>query len=152
MRRCRMQQRSPEWYSAKLGKVGASCISDIMAETKSGPSASRKNYMMKLLCERLTGRKEDGYINAAMQRGIDLEPIARSAYEAQGAMVQEVGFIPCPLFPDKAGASPDGLVGNDGLIEIKCMNTAQHVEFLRTSKIDSGYELHMLFQMVCTGR
>jgi hypothetical protein len=123
-----------------------------MAKTKSGPSASRKNYQMQLLCERLTGRKEDGFSSAAMQRGTDLEPIARSAYEVdKGVMVTETSFVQCPGI-EMAGASPDGLVGEDGLTEIKCPNTAQHVEFLRTGKIDSGYELQMLFQMICTGR
>ena len=147
-----MQQRSVEWFTQKLGKVGASSISDIMARTKSGPAATRKNYMMKLLCERLTGKREEGFNSAAMQRGTELEPIARSAYEVdRGVMVQEVGFIPCPGIP-MAGASPDGLVGDDGLVEIKCPNTAQHVEFIRTGKIDSGYEWQMLMQMVCTGR
>jgi putative phage-type endonuclease len=147
-----MQQRSDAWFSARLGKVTASRIGDLMAKTKSGVSASRKNYMMQLLCERLTWRKEEGFTSAAMQRGTDLEPIARSAYEVdKGVMVIETGFVPCPGI-EMAGASPDGLVGEDGLVEIKCMNTAQHVEFLRTGKIDSGYELQMLFQMICTGR
>lgn len=147
-----MQQREDAWYAARLGKVTASKISDLMAKTKSGPSASRKNYMMQLLCERLTGKREEGFTSAAMQRGTELEAIARSAYEVdQGVMVQEVGFIPCPGIP-MAGASPDGLVVDDGLVEIKCPNTAQHVDFIRTGKIDSGYEWQMLMQMVCTGR
>ncbi len=146
------EQQSPEWFNARLGKVTASRISDVVAKTKTGPSASRRNYMMQLLCERLTGRKEDMYVNAAMQRGTELEAIARSAYEVdKEVMVKEVGFVPCPIHP-MAGASPDGLVGDDGLLEIKCPNTAQHVEFLRTGKIDPGYELQMLFQMICTGR
>jgi putative phage-type endonuclease len=147
-----MDQRTDSWFSARLGKVTASRISDVMAKTKSGPSASRKNYLMQLLCERLTGRKEEGFTSAAMQRGTDLEPIARSAYEIdKGVMVQEVGFVPHPAIK-MAGASPDGLVGTDGLVEIKCPNTAQHVEFLRTGKIDTCYIYQMHFQMLCTGR
>jgi putative phage-type endonuclease len=147
-----MQQQSESWFNARLGRVTASRISDVMAKTKTGPSASRKNYMMQLLCERLTGRKEEGFTSAAMTRGTELEPDARSAYEVdQDLLVQECGFVPCPSI-DMAGASPDGLVGDDGLLEIKCPNTAQHVEFLRTSKIDSGYEMQMTFQMICTGR
>jgi len=145
-------QGTEAWHKSRLGRVTASRISDVMAKTKTGPSASRKNYMMQLLCERLTKRKEEGFTSAAMIRGTELEAIARSAYEVdKGVMVQEVGFVPC-LPIDMAGASPDGLVGDDGLIEIKCPNTAQHVEFLRTSKIDPGYEYQMLFQMICTGR
>jgi putative phage-type endonuclease len=147
-----MDQRTDSWFSARLGKVTASRISDVMAKTKSGPSASRKNYLMQLLCERLTGRKEEGFTSAAMQRGTDMEPIARSAYEVdKGLMVQECGFVPCPLI-EMAGASPDGLVGSDGLVEFKVPNTATHVDFLRTGQIDGGYQLQMMFQMMCTGR
>jgi putative phage-type endonuclease len=147
-----MDQRTDSWFSVRLGKVTASRISDVMAKTKSGPSASRKNYLMQLLCERLTGRKEEGFTSAAMQRGTDMEPIARSAYEVdKGVMVQECGFVPCPMI-EMAGASPDGLVGNDGLVEFKVPNTATHVDFLRTGQIDSGYQLQMMFQMMCTGR
>ena len=147
-----MDQRTDSWFSARLGKVTASRISDVMAKTKSGPSASRKNYQMQLLCERLTGRKEEGFTSAAMQRGTDMEPIARSAYEVdKGVMVQECGFVPCPLI-EMAGASPDGLVGSDGLVEFKVPNTATHVDFLRTGNIDSGYQLQMMFQMMCAGR
>lgn len=147
-----IEQGSAEWYAQRLGKVTASKIADLMAKTKSGPAATRKNYMMQLLCERLTGRKEESYVNAAMQRGTELEPQARSAYEVdKGIMVTEVGFVQHPQI-EMAGASPDGLVGDDGLVEIKCPNTAQHVEFLRTGQIDSGYQLQMLWQMLCTGR
>lgn len=146
------EQRSEAWYSDRLGKATASRIADIMAKTKSGPAATRKNYMMQLLCERLTGRKEEGFTSEAMKRGTALEAIARSAYEVdKGVMVAETGFVPCPMML-MAGASPDGLVADTGLVEIKCPSTATHVDFLRTGKIDSGYELQMLFQMICTGR
>jgi putative phage-type endonuclease len=147
-----IEQRTEAWETIRLGKVTASCISDVMAKTKSGYSASRKNYMMKLLCERLTGKREESYINAAMQRGIDLEAVARSAYEVdQGVMVQEVGFVPHPTIP-MSGASPDGCVGDSGLLEIKCPGTSAHVDFLRTGEIDSGYKLQMLWQLECIGR
>ena len=147
-----VEQQSAEWFTQRLRKVTASRISDVMAKTKSGPSASRKNYMMQLLCERLTGVKQESYTSAAMQHGIELEPLARSYYEGtQGVVVIETGFVPCPGI-EMAGASPDGLVGDDGLVEIKCPNTAQHVDFLRTGQIDNGYQLQMLFQMICTGR
>jgi putative phage-type endonuclease len=146
------EQQTAEWYAERLGKVTASRISDVMAKTKSGYGASRKNYMMQLLCERLTGRKEEGYVNAAMQRGIDLEAVARSAYEVdKGVMAVETGFVLHPNIP-MSGASPDGCVGAEGLLEIKCPGTAAHVEFLRTGEIDSGYKLQMLWQLECTGR
>jgi putative phage-type endonuclease len=145
-------QRSPEWFAARMGKVTASRVSDVMAATKTGPAASRKNYMMELLCQRLTGKAEEGFTSAAMQRGTDLEPIARSAYEVDaGVMVVETGLI---LHPSGIafGASPDGLVNGDGLVEIKCPNTATHVEFLRTGKPDSKYLWQMAAQMECAGR
>lgn len=145
-------QRSEEWILARLGRVTASRVADVMAATKSGPAASRKNYMMELLCQRLTGKSEEGFTSAAMQRGTDLEPIARSAYEVDaGVMVEETGLV---LHPDGIafGASPDGLVGVDGLLEIKCPNTATHVEFLRTGKPDGKYLWQMSAQMECAGR
>jgi len=147
-----IEQGSPEWHQSRLGKVTASRVADVMAKTKSGYSTSRKNYMMELLCQRLTGRREEGYTNAAMQRGTDLEPIARGRYEIENdVLVMETGLVDHPTINCFA-ASPDGLVGDDGLLEIKCPNTAQHVEFLRTGKIDDGYQTQMLAQMLCTGR
>lgn len=144
-------QRTAEWFNARLGKVTASRVSDVMAKTKSGYAASRANYMMELLCERLTGTRQEGFTSAAMQRGTELEPIARSAYEIEtGLIVIETGFV---LHPEiDMGASPDGLVNDDGLIEIKCPNTAQHVDFLRSRKPDGKYQWQMLCQMACTGR
>lgn len=147
-----MEQRTDEWFEARLGKVTASRISDVMAKTKSGYSASRKNYMAQLICERLTGKHEDVYQNAAMQRGTELEPKARAIYMLEtGSIAEETGLIDHPTISMSA-ASPDGLVNDDGLIEIKCPNTATHIEFLRTSKPKPEYMLQMLWQMACTGR
>ena len=147
-----MEQRSEVWFAARLGKVTASKVSDVMAKTKSGYAAVRKNYMMDLLCERLTGRKVDTYTNAAMQRGTDLEPQARATYELiTGLQVVEVGLVDHPHIP-MFGASPDGLVDDDGLLEIKCPNTATHVEFIQTQKPEGKYILQMQVQMMCTGR
>lgn len=147
-----MEQRSEEWFARRLGKVTASRVADVMAKTRSGYGASRKNYMMELLCQRLTGQQQEGFCSAAMQRGTELEPVARSAYEIDtGNMVEECGLVAHPDIP-MFGASPDGLVGDDGLLEIKCPNTAQHVEFLRTGVADARYQWQMLAQMACTGR
>lgn len=147
-----IEQGSIEWHNQRLGKVTASRIADVMAKTKTGYGASRKNYMMELLCQRLTGKREEGYVNAAMQRGTELEPMARGMYEGlNGVLVIETSFVDHPTI-SMTGASPDGLVGDDGLVEIKCPNTAQHVEFLRTGEIDNGYKLQMLWQLECTGR
>ena len=147
-----IEQGSEEWFQQRLGKVTASRISDVMAKTKTGWGASRKNYMMELLCQRLTGSREDGYTNAAMQRGIDMEPVARAAYEIHtGKDVTETGFILHPLWED-IGASPDGLVGANGMLEIKCPNTAQHVACLRSGEPDSKYWWQMQCQMACADR
>ena len=146
-----MDQRTDEWYAQRCGLVTASRIGDLMAKTKSGYSATRANYMAQLVVERLTGEVAESYTNAAMQWGIDTEPFAREAYEIlTGELVEEVGFIKHPSLV--AGASPDGLVGEKGLIEIKCPNTATHLEFLLNPKIDKKYMLQMQFQMMCTGR
>ena len=147
-----IEQGSEDWFVQRLGKVTASRMADVMAKTKTGYGAGRKNYMMELLCQRLTGAREEGYVNAAMQRGTDLEPLARAAYEVQmDCTVQEAEFILHPK-EDSLGASPDGLVGEEGLIEIKCPNTAQHVTFLQTGKPERKYILQMQTQMACTDR
>ena len=147
-----MEQRSPEWFAARLGKVTASRVADILAVTKSGPSASRKNYMAELIAERLTGKPAQAFTSPAMQWGTDNEPLARSAYEFMtDATVQEVGFVDHPHIAD-FGASPDGLVGEDGLVEIKCPNTATHLDTLLGAEIDARYVTQMQVQMACTGR
>ena len=147
-----IEQGTPEWFEARLGNITASRMVDVMAKTKTGYGAGRKNYMMELLCQRLTGDREDSYTNAIMQRGIDLEPLARAAYEVEtGNTVDEVGFVVNPDI-EHMGASPDGLVGDDGLIEIKCPNTAQHVACLQSGKPDAKYIKQMHAQMICTGR
>ena len=147
-----MEQGSQEWIMIRCGKVTASRVADIMAKTKSGYSASRGNYMAELVCERLTGVPTDTFKSAAMEWGTAQEPHARAAYEAVGGvLVEEVGFVPHPSIPD-AGASPDGLVGSVGLIEIKCPNTATHIETLLSGKVPDRYNTQMQWQMACTGR
>lgn len=148
-----MQQQSDSWWASRLGRATASRVKDIMAKGRGGaPSAVRQNYMMQLLCERLTGRREEGFTSAAMQRGIELEPMARMAYELmQDCEVQEVGLILHPRI-DGFGASPDGLILLDNCrrgLEIKCPNTAQHIAVLQSGKHDPQYEWQMLAQMAC---
>lgn len=145
-------QGSEEWFAQRLGKVTASKVSDVMAKTKTGVSASRTNYMMQLLCERLTGNREESFTSSAMMRGTELEPSARAVYESNaGEFVIETGMIEHPHIKG-FGASPDGLVGNDGLLEIKCPNTATHIDFMRTGKPKNEYQWQMLAQMACSGR
>ena len=147
-----MDQRTDEWFAARAGRVTASRIADLMARTKTGPSASRANYLAQLVAERLTGEVEQGFTSAAMQHGIDTEAEARNAYEfITGSTVTETGFFVHPSI-NWAGASPDGLVGDDGLIEIKCPNTSTHITTLRGGSVPDKYIKQMQFQMACTGR
>jgi len=147
-----MEQRSPEWFAHRVGRVTASRISDLMAQTKSGPGAARKNYMADLIAERLTGEAREGFSNAAMQWGTDTEPQARAAYEfITDQAVTEVGFIDHPRL-QMAGCSPDGLIGDGGMVEIKCPNTATHLDTLLSGKVDGKYLKQMQFQMACADR
>lgn len=145
-------QGSPEWFTVRIGKVTASRVADVVAKTKSGYSASRANYMAELIAERLTGNGAERLTNAAMQHGTDTEPEARSAYEfRQNVDVAQVGFVLHPTIAN-TGASPDGLIGADGLVEIKCPNTATHIETLLTGVIPAKYITQMHWQMICTDR
>lgn len=145
-------QRTEDWYAARLGKVTASRVADVVAKTKTGYSASRANYMAELICERLTGAKGDSYQNAAMVWGTETEPKARAAYEAEtGSLVEGVGFVPHPTIYN-SGASPDGIVDVDGLVEIKCPNTATHIETILTETIPGKYITQMQWQMATTNR
>ncbi|WP_060476693.1 lambda exonuclease family protein [Pseudomonas monteilii] len=150
-----MEQRSTEWFAARLGCVTASRVKDVMASGRGGaPSATRKNYMMELLCERLTGQQSGPDLSnkPAVQRGVELEPFACMAYEAdKGLMVVETGLVMHPTIAG-FGASPDGLVGDDGVLEIKCPNTATHIATMQSERHDPQYEWQMLAQMACTGR
>lgn len=147
-----MEQRTEEWFAARLGKVTASRVADLMAKTKSGYSTSRANYMAELICERLTEAKAERFTNAAMQWGTDVEPQARDAYCFMfDTEVVETGFALHPSIAD-FGASPDGLVGDTGLIEIKCPNTATHIETLFNETVPAKYMTQMQVQMACTGR
>jgi putative phage-type endonuclease len=147
-----MEQGTEDWFAARLGKVTASKIADVMAKTKSGTAATRDNYMAQLVVERLTNTRAESFSNSAMQWGTDQEPFARAAYEAaQGVLVEEVGFVTHPRI-DMAGASPDGLVGLFGMCEIKCPNTAAMIDTLLTEKVPSRYFGQMQMQMACTDR
>lgn len=145
-------QGSDEWKKLRVGKVTASRVADVIAKTKSGYSTSRANYAAQLITERLTGLPTEGFTNAAMQWGTEMEPEARSAYEFfRAEEVVQVPFVNHPTIGD-AGASPDGLVGPDGLVEIKCPITATHIETLRFKQVPAKYITQMMWQMACTGR
>jgi putative phage-type endonuclease len=145
-------QRSAEWYAARCGSLGASQLADALAKTKSGWGASRANLRAKLVVERLTGQQEDGFASSAMIWGQEKEEDARTAYSfVTGNDVTEVGLYKHPTIIG-SHASPDGLVGDDGCIEIKCPNSATHIEVLKTKQIAHKYILQMQWQMACADR
>lgn len=147
-----IEQGSPEWFAERLGKVTASRVADVIAKTKTGPAASRANYMAQLVCERLTGEAAESFTSKEMQWGTDQEPNARSAYEFRtDATVELVGFVHHPKIAD-SGASPDGLVAADGLLEIKCPNSATHIETLLGRAVPGKYITQIQWQLACTGR
>lgn len=147
-----MEQLSPEWFAARLGKVTASRMADLCATTRSGYGAGRKNYMAELVVERLTGAQQERFQNEAMAWGVAQEPAARAAYEFHnGVKVETVGFIDHPRIK-MAGASPDGHVDDKGSIEIKCPMTATHIETLMSQSIAEKYILQMQWQLACNGR
>lgn len=146
------EQGTAQWLQERCGFVTASRLSDVMAKIKTGEAASRANYRAELVAQRLTGQVQESFTNAAMQHGTEFEPFARAAYEVQfNSIVEECGFIKHQTI-DWAGASPDGLIGDDGLIEIKCPNTATHIDYLLKGVVPAKYQPQMLWQMACTGR
>jgi len=147
-----LTQGSEAWVKARLGKVTASRIADVMARTKTGWGASRANYAAELIAERLTGEPAEHYVSAAMQWGKDTEAEARAAFEFYtNSDVELVGFIPHPSIA-MAGASPDGLVGSNGLVEFKCPHTSTHIDSLLDGAWSNKYYLQTQWQMACTGR
>lgn len=140
------------WAAARLGKVTASRIADLLARTKTGWGASRDNYMADLIAERLTGVAVEGFKSAAMQWGTETEHQARRFYELiEGEDVAEGGYIDHPTI-QMAGASPDGFVGGTGLVEIKCPITKTHIDTLMHERVNGAYVKQMQWQMACTGR
>lgn len=150
-----IEQGTDEWKQQRCGKATASRIADIIAKGRSGAvSASRKNYAAQLVCERLTETVEETYTSKEMAWGTEKEPEARAAYAflyADGQEVTKAGFVDHPTIA-MAGASPDGFVGEDGLIEIKCPNSATHIDTLLNGTIKGEYITQMQWQMACTGR
>ena len=145
-------QGTPEWHALRLGKVTASRVADVIAKTKSGPSASRAKYAAELIAERLTGTTAERFTNAAMAWGTEQEPAARKTYEFyRDTDVEQVAFVLHPTIGD-SGASPDGLVDVDGLVEIKCPETHTHIETLLGQAVPAKYVTQMQWQMACTGR
>ena len=148
-----LEQRTEDWFAIRLGKATASNVHKVLAKTKTGYGADRANYLTQLVLERVTGTKAEGYTNAEMQWGINQEPFARAAYEAaRSVLVDEVGFLQHPTI-EMSGASPDGLVGNDGMVEIKCPSSKTALEcWLSDDPVEAKYYAQMQWQMACANR
>ena len=145
-------QGTPEWRQQRCGKLGASKVGEALARIKSGWGASRANVMAMLVAERLTGVPQETFVNAAMQWGTDTEAQARAAYEFfHDVDVGLAAFVDHPTIT-MSGCSPDGLVGTDGLIEIKCPNTATHIDALLDQDDKGRYRSQVQWQMAVTGR
>lgn len=146
------EQRSDEWFAARAGRATASKADAVLAKIKSGEAAARRDYRLQLAVERLTGKpQEAGFVNAAMQRGIDLEPAARLAYEAHtGLIVRETGFLSMTEY--MAGCSTDGDIDDfTGVVSFKCPNSATHVEYLKGHRLPPTYIPQATHEMWVTG-
>jgi len=145
-----MLQRSPEWFAARCGKVTASRVSDVMAKIKTGEAVTRRNYRRELVLERRWGSPQDsGYVSYAMQKGIENEGVARDTYAFDVQMpIEEIGFVQHPTI-EYAGASPDGLVGDRGLVELKCPEANVMFEMLCKYPLDVKYKQQVMWQMAC---
>ena len=146
-------QRTDDWMADRLGKVTASRIADVVAKGRgSAPSVTRQEYLVQIALERLTGQAVESYTNAAMQWGVDNEPAALDQYGfVKGVTVEPVGFVVHPTIK-MSGASPDGLVSDDGLVEVKCPKSHTHWATLKGDRIAARYIDQMQWQMECTGR
>lgn len=146
-----IEQGTPEWLALRRGKATGSRIVDVMATIKSGEAAGRRNYRVQLALERVTGLVAEGFSNKATDHGHEWEPVARAEYELRRRPVDQVTFVDHDWIA-MAGASPDGLVDDDGCIEVKCPNSSTHVETLFTRKIPRDYMFQMQWVMECANR
>jgi putative phage-type endonuclease len=141
-------QGSPEWLAQRAGRMTASRFADVLAKPD---TAAYRGYLLQIVTERLTGQpQESGFMNDAMQWGTDTEPLARAAYEVNtGEIVSECGLI---LYDDWIGGSPDGLVGDDGLIEIKCAKSTTHIDWIDAQRLPAKHKAQVQGLMLVTGR
>lgn len=149
---CNAEQRTPEWFAARLGRVTGSRASDVLATIKSGEAAARRDYRTQLVVERLTGTlQEDVFVNKEMQRGIDCEPLARAAYESlTGDLVRATGFLAHEALP--IGCSLDGDVDDfTGILELKCPKSATHLKYLKAKTAPAEHLAQITHNLYVTG-
>jgi len=146
------EQRTPEWRAVRCGKITGTGAARVLAKIKKGESADRRHYREELMAERLTNIPTDHYVSREMQWGIDQEPFARAAYEvAYDVDVETCGFFIHPNIKN-FGASPDGLVGTDGMIQVKCPNTSNHLAWMQAGEIPLEHAPQLLADLACSGR
>lgn len=146
-----IEQGSPEWKALRCGRVTASKVADVIAKNRDGktPAASRANYKAALVLERMTGDVQDIFQTPAMLWGIENEAAACDAYAEQNLVgLTQIGFVEHPTIA-MAGASPDRLVGPDGLVEAKCPQPAAHLETLLSKTVPAKYRTQILWQLAC---
>jgi putative phage-type endonuclease len=148
-----VEQGTAEWLQMRVGIVTGSRVADVMAKLKrkDGEAATRQNYKSELVCETLTGLSVEHFISKEMQWGMENEIFARNAYEIEVGAIEPVGFALHARIP-RFGASPDGLVGTDGLVEFKCPNTATHIDYIMAGVVPAEYHWQMLAEMACAER
>lgn len=144
-------QRTDDWYTVRLGKVTASRVGDVIARTKAGWGAARQAYMDQLIAERVTGQRARTFVSPAMQWGTDNEADALNAYAFYGDDPQPVGFVQHPEI-QWTGASPDALIGDVGLVEIKCPDTTTHLNTILSDAVPEKHLPQIMWQLACTGR
>lgn len=138
-------QRTEEWHALRLGRITGTGFSKVLAK---GQGKTRKSYMLQLAAERLTGESEDSYINEDMKRGMELEDEAFEFYEGVNLTpVQKVGFVERDEW---IGVSPDGLIGDDGLLELKCPRSTTHLTNIMDNRMPPTYKAQVQGQIwVC---
>ena len=148
-----VEQQTPEWLEMRKGRVTGSRVGDVLAVLKKGgESAARRNYRNELVTEMLTGLTAETYVSEAMMFGIEQEPYARAAYEMYSDVMVDPGRFAIHDTMPRFAASPDGLIGDDGVLEIKCPTSSVHIGYLLAGTVPEDYQPQMLAEMACTGR
>ena len=146
-----VEQGSQEWLQSRLGKITASRAKDLMATVRYGEAAGYRNYKTELAVERITGKRAERYVTKQMEYGTETEGVAATMYQLQTGNIATV----CGAFEIDGSnvlASPDRLVGDDGLVEIKCRELANHVESMLSDKVPDEYYKQIQFQLWVTNR
>jgi putative phage-type endonuclease len=148
-----VEQGTAEWLQMRTGCVTGSRVADVMAKLKrkDGEAQSRADYKAQIVSEILTGRAADHYVSPAMEWGKENEIFARGVYEVEVGSIEPVGFALHSKIA-RFGASPDGLVGTDGLVEFKCPNTSTHIDYILAGVVPAEYQWQMLAEMACAER